>query len=48
MAVWFNLLLRLIFQTMSNLNQATTHFWDALAFCRKARHGPGLAWTRCD
>ena len=47
MAVWFNRLLRLLFQTMSNLDQATTHFWDALAFCRKARHRLELAWAWC-
>ncbi len=30
---------------MSELGQATEHFEDALAFCRKAGYRPELAWT---
>ena len=41
-------LLGLLSQTMGNLNQAATHFEDALAFCRKAGYRPELAWTCCD
>ncbi len=33
---------------MGNLDQAATHFEDALAFCRKAGYRPDLAWTCCD
>ena len=33
---------------MSNLDQATAHFEDALAFCRKGGYVPELAWTCCD
>ena len=40
--------LGLLSQTMGNLDQAMTHFEDALAFCRKAGHRPELAWTCCD
>ncbi len=35
-------------QTMGSLDQATSHFEDALAFCRKAGYRPELAWTCCD
>ena len=35
-------------QTMGSLNQATGHFEDALAFCRKAGYRAELAWTCCD
>ncbi len=41
-------LLGLLAQTMGNLDQATRHFEDALAFCRKAGYRPELAWTCCD
>ncbi len=41
-------LLGLLSQTMGNLDQATGHFEDALAFCRKADFRPELAWTCCD
>ena len=41
-------LLGLLCQTMGNLDQATGHFEDALAFCRKAGYRPELAWTCCD
>ena len=33
---------------MGSLEQATGHFEDALAFCRKAGYKPELAWTCCD
>ena len=33
---------------MDDLDQATVHFEDALAFCRKAVYRPELAWTCCD
>jgi len=41
-------LLGLLSQTMGSLEQATAHFEDALAFCRKAGYRPELAWTCCD
>ncbi len=41
-------LLGLLSQTMGNLDQAVTHFEDALSFCRKAGYRPELAWTCCD
>ncbi len=41
-------LLSLLSQTMGNLDQAVTHFEEALAFCRKAGYRPELAWTCCD
>ena len=41
-------LLGLLSQTMGDLGQATAHFEDALAFCRKAGYRPELAWTCCD
>ena len=41
-------LLGLLSQTMGKLKQATGHFEDALAFCRKAGYRPELAWTCCD
>ena len=41
-------LLGLLAHTMGNLDQAVTHFEDALAFCRKAGFRPELAWTCCD
>ena len=33
---------------MGNLDQATEHFEDSLAFCRRAGYHPELAWTCCD
>ena len=33
---------------MGSLDQATGHFEDALALCRKAGYRPELAWTCCD
>ncbi|MBQ09955.1 MAG: hypothetical protein CMJ45_00190 [Planctomyces sp.] len=41
-------LLGLLSQTMGNSDQATAHFEDALALCRKAGYRPELAWTCCD
>ena len=40
--------LGLLAQTMGNLAQASSHFEEALAFCRKAGYRPELAWTCCD
>ena len=41
-------LLGLLSQTMGDLDQASEHFEDALAFCRKAGYRPELAWSCCD
>ena len=41
-------LLALLAQAMDNLDQAVSHFEDALAFCRKAGYLPELAWSCCD
>ncbi len=41
-------LLGLLAHTMGKLDQAGSHFEDALAFCRKAGYRPELAWTCCD
>ncbi len=41
-------LLGLLAQTMGKLDEAASHFEDALAFCRKAGYRPELAWTSCD
>ena len=41
-------LLGLLSQTMGNLDQAVSHFEEALAFCRKAGYKPELAWNCCD
>ncbi len=41
-------LLGLLSQTMENIAQATSHFEDALAFCRKGGFRPELAWALCD
>ena len=41
-------ILALLSQTMQNIDQAVTHYEDALALCRKAGHRPELAWTYCD
>ena len=43
-----NRLLGLLSHTMGNLDEASDHFEDALAFCRKAGYRPALAWTCCD
>ena len=47
-AVATDRVLGLLAQTMGNMDQAATHFEDALAFCRKAGYRPELAWTCCD
>ncbi len=39
---------RWVEQTIGNLDQATSHFEDALSFCRNASYRPELAWTCCD
>ena len=41
-------MLGLLAQTIGNLDQAITHFDDALTFCRKGGYRPELAWTCCD
>ena len=41
-------MLGLLCQTMGNLDQASDHFEDALAFCRRAGYRPELAWSLCD
>ena len=41
-------LLGLLSQTMGNIGQASAHFEDGLAFCRKAGYRPELAWTCYD
>ncbi len=38
-------LLGLLSRTIGNLNLASDHFEDALAFCRKAGYRPELAWS---
>ena len=38
-------ILGLLSLTMGKLDQATGHFEDALAFCRRAGYRPELAWT---
>ncbi len=40
--------LGLLAQTMGDLNQAMSHFEDALANCRNGGYRPELAWTCCD
>ena len=40
--------LGLLAHTLGNLDQASAHFEDALAFCRKAGYRPELAWACCD
>ena len=41
-------LLGLLAQTMGDLPQASVHFEDALAFCRKGGYQPELAWANHD
>ena len=41
-------LLSLLSHTMNNLDQATGHFEDSLALCRKAVYRPEKAWTCWD
>ncbi len=40
--------LGLIAQSTSRLDDAASHFEDALAFCRRAGYRPELAWSLCD
>ena len=40
-------LLGLLAQTMGKLEDAMSHFEDALAFCRQAGYRPELSWTCC-
>ncbi|MCZ6866989.1 MAG: hypothetical protein O7E55_06635, partial [Chloroflexi bacterium] len=40
--------LALLAHTMGKLDQATVHFEESLAFCRKGGFRPELAWTCCD
>jgi len=40
--------LGLLAQTIGNLDQAMSHFEDAIAFCRRASYKPELAWSCCD
>ena len=44
----FDRVLGLVAHTIGDLDLATTHFEDGLAFCRKAGYRPELAWTCCD
>jgi DNA-binding CsgD family transcriptional regulator len=44
----FDHLLGLLSHTVGNLDRATVHFEDALAFCRKAGYRPELAWSLFD
>ena len=41
-------LLGLLSVTLDRLDQAVAHFGDALAFCRRVRARPDLAWSCCD
>jgi len=41
-------MLGLLAHTMGDLDQAMTHFEDALTYCRGAGYRPELAWTSCD
>ena len=49
---WANMspdrVLGLLAQTMGNMDQATAHFEDAVAFCRKVGYRTELAWICCD
>ena len=47
-AIGADRLLGLLSQTMGNMEQASAHFEDALAFCRKAGYRPEMAWNCCD
>ena len=35
-------------QAMGRMDQAATHFEDAISFCRKLGYRPELAWSCCD
>ena len=41
-------LLGLLAHTMGDITHATSHFEDAISFCRKANYRPELAWSLCD
>ena len=41
-------MLGLLSHTLGNPDQATVHYEDSVAFCRKAGYQPELAWTCCD
>ena len=41
-------LLGMLSATLGRFEQATIHFEDSLAFCRKAGYRPELAWSLCD
>ncbi len=41
-------LLAILSHTLGNLDRASEHFEDGMAFCRKAGYRPELAWTCCD
>ena len=41
-------ILGLLAQTMANLDDARTHFEEALTVCRKAGYVTELAWSLCD
>ena len=41
-------LLSPLWETIGNVDEAATHFEDALAFCRKAGYRPEVARTCCD
>ena len=47
-AISVDRLLGLLAQTMGNLDQATAHFRDAIAFCSKGGFRPELGWSCCD
>ena len=40
--------LGLLAHTIGNLDDAQSHFEEALAFCNKAGNRPELAWSLCD
>ncbi len=44
----YDRLLGLLAQTMGNLDDALTHFQEALTFCRRAGYRTELAWSLCD
>ena len=41
-------ILALLAETMGRMDDAQTHYEDALVFCRKTGYRPELAWTCCD
>ena len=46
--ICYDQFLGMLAQTMGNLDDAQTHFEDALTFCRKAGYRPELEWSLCD